>query len=81
MDEHILIIIIWMLLAVLMVGYVTFRIVTDRRSDEKRHILYPLVSNSTDGMFPDRRNIVGWIAYILLLVGMIGFVAAIFITY
>ena len=70
-----------MLLAVVLVGYVTLRLVTDRRSDEKRHYLYPLVSNPTDGMFPDRRNIVGWIAYILLLVGLVGFIATIFITY
>lgn len=81
MDEKITIIIIWALLAVVLLGYVTFRLITDRCSDENRHFLYPLVSNPTDGMFPARRNIVDWIAYILLLVGMVGFVATIFITY
>ena len=81
MNEQILVILVWAILAGVLVAYVTYRFVTDRRTDEKRHFLYPLVSNPTDGMFPYRRNIVGWIAYILLLIGMVGFITVIFITY
>lgn len=64
-----LIIYVWAVLSVVLIGYVVYRIFTDRKSDGKRHPLYPLVSNPTDGMFPAKGK--SWIGYLLAFVALL----------
>ena len=79
MENPISIIVVWALLGGVVAAYVIFRLITDRRTDAKRHILYPLVSNATDGMFPEKGDAIGRVGYILMLFGMFGFLSILYI--
>ena len=78
MDNPIPIIVVWALQGVVVSAYVIFRLVTDRRSDRERHFLFPLVSNASDGMFPKKGDILGWVSYALLVLGMVGFLGILY---
>lgn len=79
MDSPLPIIIVWALLVAVIVAYVAYRLVTDRRSEENRHPLYPMVSNPSDGMFPDKGDHLSWCGYGLVTLGLAGFIGIIFI--
>jgi choline-glycine betaine transporter len=72
------IIVVWAVLGGVVAAYVIYRLITDRRTDAKRHILYPLVSNASDGMFPERGDIFIWVGYMLALLGMLGFLGILY---
>ena len=65
--------IVWALLIVAMLGFAAYRLVTDRRSGDRRNAMYPVVSNPSDGFFPDKGDHVTRIAYALMSMGMVGF--------
>jgi hypothetical protein len=69
----ILVIYTWGILCFVIIGYVVFRFFTDKKGIKKQHFLYPLVSNPTDGMFPEKGNYVGWGIYLFVLFGLIVF--------
>lgn len=77
--EMMSLLLIWAALMGIVVIYVAYRLLTDRPRGDKRHALYPLVSRPSDPAFPGRRDILGWIAYLLLLLGVIGFLVGIYI--
>lgn len=55
---------IWLLLAIVIVVYVVYRLLTDYRSpNPKRHPLYPLVSAKGDPLFPPKGDYFTWILY------------------
>lgn len=68
--------IVWLLLAVVLVIYVVYRILSDGRSSSaKKHSLYPLVSADGDLMFPPKGDYFTWTLYLswvlaLLAVGV-----------
>lgn len=64
------ILIIWGVLALILVAYVTYRIATDRPGSNKYHILYPLVSNPTDPALPT--NKLTLFCYLFMLAGIAG---------
>ena len=66
----ILIIYIWGILSFIIIGYVVYRLFIDRKSSEKQHWLYPLVSNPTDGTFPEKGKYLSWALYLFLFIGM-----------
>lgn len=66
-------------MAAAIVIYVIYRLVTDRPSGEKRHPLYPMVSNPTDRMFPEKGDYLSWVGYVLVIVGFAGLIGVIFI--
>lgn len=72
-------IVIWVLLGSVVLAYVIYRLVTDRRNDSKQNALYPLVSNRSDGMFPQKDDVLGWVGYLLMVLGMVGFVGIVYI--
>lgn len=80
MESAVPIIVVWAILAFVMVAYVTYRLMTDRRSGSKRHPLFPFTSNSSDGFFPDKGDYLGWVAYLLILIGLLGFAGIIYIA-
>jgi len=70
---------IWALLCALLVGYVIYRIVTDRTKGASRHPLFPLVSRSSDPTFPPQGAWLEWASYIFLLAvpcGLLGALAS-----
>lgn len=72
-------ILIWVILGIVVLGYVTYRLVTDRRSPGKRHVLYPTISNPGDGMFPDKGDYLTWSGYGFVLLGLLGFVVGLYL--
>ena len=76
--EFILIVYIWVILSLVVVGYVVYRILTDRKSGTKQHWLYPLVSNPTDGAFPAKGKYLNWALYFVLSLGMVIFLVSAF---
>lgn len=78
MDSPFPIIVVWTILAAVLVAYVAYRFITDRRSDSKNHPLYPFTSNSSDGIFP-RGGRLGKLAYLIILLGLLGFVGIIYV--
>jgi hypothetical protein len=78
MDSPLPIIIVWALMAMVIIAYVVYRLMTDRRSGGKRHALYPLASNPSDGMFPEKGDYLSWGGYGLLTIGLVGFIGLIF---
>jgi len=68
--EMLLIIYTWGILSLVIIGYVIYRLFTDRKSDAKQHWLYPLVSNPTDGAFPAKGKYLSWALYLFLFLGM-----------
>lgn len=70
---------IWAILMGMLAIYVIYRILTDRDRGGSSHALYPLFSRPTDPTFPDRGNILGWVAYSLLLLGICGFVVGLYL--
>lgn len=67
---EIIIIYVWEALSLVIIGYVIYRIFTDRKSDVKQHWLYPLVSNPADGVFPAKGKYLSWVLYLFLFLGM-----------
>jgi len=65
------IIIIWAVLLIVVIGYVIYRVSTDKEKDGKKHPLYPLNSNPGDPMFPKPENKIGWVIYLLLLLPVV----------
>ena len=61
------------MLVAIVIMYVIYRFVTDRKKGIKRHPLYPLVSKSTDGTFPQANDYIGWVVYVLLATGLLAF--------
>ena len=80
MDSPLPIIVVWTILAIVMVAYVAYRLMSDRWSGSKRHPLFPFTSNSSDGFFPDKGDYLGWVAYLVILMGLLGFVGIIYIV-
>lgn len=72
------IIVVWAFLAAVLVAYVAYRFITDRRSDSKTHSLYPFASNPSDGVFP-KGGYLGRAAYLIILFGLLGFVGIIYV--
>ncbi len=64
-------IIVWIILFAVVIGYVVYRLLTDKEKSGKKHWLYPLNSNPGDPMFPKPGNIFGWVIYLLLLLPII----------
>ena len=73
-----LIIYIWGILSLVIIGYVAYRILTDRKSGEKQHSLYPIISNKTDGIFPARGKYLSWAWYLFLLSSLVVFIIIMF---
>jgi hypothetical protein len=76
--DTLFIIYIWGILSLVIIGYVIYRFFTDRKSSEKQHWLYPLISNSTDGTFPEKGKYISWALYLFLLIGMFVFLVNLF---
>jgi len=51
-----------------MVAYVIYRFATDgkKSKNEAQHSNYPVTSNPSDKMFPNKNDKLGWASYILL---------------
>ena len=79
MEPILLIIIVWSLLAAAMIGFVVYRLFTDRRKEGEKHFMYPIVSKPTDGMFPTSPGKLDIISYLLISIGMLAFIALIVI--
>lgn len=77
MESLLLIIVTWAILGGVIVGYVVYRLLTDRPSGGKSHPFYPLVSNSTDRMFPKGGRLV-WLGYAALLVGLVSLIGVVY---
>ena len=69
--EVIGIIYVWAVLVLVVLGYVIYRLVTDKRTADKKHPLYPLVSYPTDGLFPEKGRFRQWLVYILVCVVLV----------
>ena len=69
MEPAILISCVWAALILVIVAYVIYRLATDRRGNVERHPLYPLVSRSSDGMFPSKSEPRAWFTYIAVASG------------
>jgi len=65
--------IVSLVLAVVMVAYVAYRIVTDRPDGAPRHRLYPLSSRPGDPSMPARGDRLGWAVYTLMSLGLLAF--------
>jgi hypothetical protein len=55
-----------------MLGYVAYRLITDKSDGSPPHPLHPLVSNPTDRGLPRRGAWFEWIASACLLLGLSG---------
>ena len=76
MNDPTSILLVWLGLGIIMVSYVTYRLISDRKkSSEHRHIFYPLTSNPGDKMFPGRNDTIGWVAYIFMIIGVLAFLS------
>lgn len=73
MESTVLVITTWAVLCLVLVAYVVYRILTDRPSGATRHPLYPLVSNSGDGMIPKKEPLLlaGYVSLVLALIGLL----------
>ena len=65
------IIIIWVILLAVLMGYVVYRFSTDKEKSGKKHWLYPLISNPGDPMLPKPDNKISLVIYLLLLIPII----------
>ena len=74
MNNNLHILSVWGLLVAIVIMYVIYRFVTDRKKGIKRHPLYPLVSKSTDGTFPQANDYIGWVVYVILATGIFAFI-------
>jgi hypothetical protein len=63
-------IIVWGILGLILVVYVAYRFTTDKAGNDKRHMLYPLVSNPTDPTLPTSK--LALLCYLFMLAGIAG---------
>ena len=70
---------IWVLLCAVLIGYVSYRFLTDRAKESSRHPLFPLVSRPTDPTFPPHGAWLEWLSYVSLMAvpcGLLGALAS-----
>lgn len=72
-------IIVWAILGIVVLIYVVYRLATDSRSTEKKHALYPFVSNSGDGALPEKGDFLSWSGYGLVVLGLVGFLVNLYL--
>jgi len=63
---------VWAVLCLVLVGYVAYRLMTDKSNGSARHRLYPLVSNAHDPAVPPRGAWLEWLAYVCLMLALSG---------
>ena len=63
---------VWAVLCLVLVGYVAYRLITDKADGSAQHPMYPLVSKATDGNLPPARAYLEWAACACLLLGLAG---------
>jgi len=68
--EQISIVLVWGVSALVIIAYVIYRIVTDKRVKNKRNILYPLTSYLGDPVIPKSKLML--LSYVFILVGISG---------
>jgi len=68
--ESMIIISIYVALSLILLTYVVYRFKTDKPEGNKRHPLYPLVSNPTDPTFPINKTSITF--YIFMFAGILG---------
>ncbi len=73
------IIIIWVFLLIIIIGYVVYRLFTDKEKEGKKHFLYPLNSNPSDPMFPKASNKLELVAYLAITLSIFGSIVFVFI--
>lgn len=67
-------------LCLILAIYVVYRLITDRKKLRKaiQHPNYPLTSNPSDGIFPDKNDKLGWASYISLSIALVLFLVNLF---
>ncbi len=73
-----LLVYVWGVLALVVAGYVAYRLISNRRRNADRHSMYPLASNPGDGFLPRREEKLLWVAYVAFATGMTCFLAALY---
>lgn len=63
---------VWVVLCLVVVGYVAYRFMSDMRDGSPQHPLYPLVSKPTDRSLPTSGAWLEWLAYGCLMLGLAG---------
>ena len=63
---------VWAVLCLVLIGYVAYRLMTDKADGSSKHAFYPLVSKATDRSLPRASAYLEWAAYACLLLGLAG---------
>jgi hypothetical protein len=64
--------IVWALMAIVMIGYAAYRIASDKPDGSRSHPLFPFASRPTDPATPPKGDYLGWAAYVLTTIGLLG---------